>query len=588
MRGELDWIVMKALEKDRNRRYETANAFAIDVQRYLADESVLACPPSVGYRVGKFVRRNKRTLAWAALLGAMLLVVAGTLGWVARDRATQRGRNAGAIAVLLEQCEASLQGDRPDRAALALAEAERRAADGGAEDLADRLARCRDDLELLRALDAIDTLRWTWARGALPDPGVVVAQWRVALANYGVALDEERAAEAAEQITRSRVRDRVLTALDLWLAAKRSVGGQVAVRAILRYADRDAYREAVRDAVAARDFPRFPALAGQPEALAQPARFAVVLGQLHGVSAERGRAVLQSALSSRPGNLFVLMALGQSYPTNDPVGARESVRWFQAATAAHPENVAALNNLGVALFDFGDRDGAIAAYRDAIRADPLFARGHYNLGNALKTKGQLNEAITALREAIRVDPGYAEARFHVGGALWEKGDRDGALACFQEAARLHPKDARAHNNLGFVLQATRDWEGAVTAYQEAIRLDANLEPAHGNLASILATGPDRVRDGKRAVHLATRACALTAWKNPRALANLAVAYAEVGDFAKGIELQKKALSFPAYAKEFGKVAQERLELFARKHPYRDPGVAPDELGAPPPEVRPKE
>src|SRR5687767_8669672 len=46
VRGELDWIVMKALEKDRNRRYETANVFAMDVQRYLADEPVLASPPS--------------------------------------------------------------------------------------------------------------------------------------------------------------------------------------------------------------------------------------------------------------------------------------------------------------------------------------------------------------------------------------------------------------------------------------------------------------------------------------------------------------------------------------------------------------
>src|SRR5262249_49339524 len=59
VRGELDWIVMKALEKDRNRRYETANSFAQDIQRYLADEPVLACPPSAGYRLRKFARRNK-------------------------------------------------------------------------------------------------------------------------------------------------------------------------------------------------------------------------------------------------------------------------------------------------------------------------------------------------------------------------------------------------------------------------------------------------------------------------------------------------------------------------------------------------
>src|SRR5262249_34780699 len=59
VRGELDWIVMKALEKDRSRRYETANGFAMDVQRYLADEPVLAGPPSAWYRLRQIVRRNK-------------------------------------------------------------------------------------------------------------------------------------------------------------------------------------------------------------------------------------------------------------------------------------------------------------------------------------------------------------------------------------------------------------------------------------------------------------------------------------------------------------------------------------------------
>src|SRR5262249_17395455 len=63
VRGELDWIVMKALEKDRNRRYETANGLAGDIQRYLADESVLACPPSAGYRLRKFARRHKVAFA---------------------------------------------------------------------------------------------------------------------------------------------------------------------------------------------------------------------------------------------------------------------------------------------------------------------------------------------------------------------------------------------------------------------------------------------------------------------------------------------------------------------------------------------
>src|SRR5262245_3728035 len=68
VRGELNWIVMKALEKDRNRRYETASGLAADIQRYLNDEPVQACPPSALYRFRKFARRNQRKLAVAGLI----------------------------------------------------------------------------------------------------------------------------------------------------------------------------------------------------------------------------------------------------------------------------------------------------------------------------------------------------------------------------------------------------------------------------------------------------------------------------------------------------------------------------------------
>src|SRR5262245_11004129 len=78
VRGELDWIVMKALEKDRNRRYESASAFAADVRRYLNDEPVLACPPSVWYRFRKFAGRNKTALVAATAVSlAVVVTVAG-------------------------------------------------------------------------------------------------------------------------------------------------------------------------------------------------------------------------------------------------------------------------------------------------------------------------------------------------------------------------------------------------------------------------------------------------------------------------------------------------------------------------------
>src|SRR6266849_728822 len=78
VRGELDWIAMKCLEKDRNRRYETATGIAADVQRYLDDEPVQACPPSAWYRLRKFARRNRGPVAAGLALAALLVL--GTVG----------------------------------------------------------------------------------------------------------------------------------------------------------------------------------------------------------------------------------------------------------------------------------------------------------------------------------------------------------------------------------------------------------------------------------------------------------------------------------------------------------------------------
>jgi tetratricopeptide (TPR) repeat protein len=83
LRGELDWIVMKALEKDRDRRYESASAFAADVQRYLNDEAVAACPPSAGYRLRKYVRRNRRALATVGIVAVGLVAATAVSTWQA-------------------------------------------------------------------------------------------------------------------------------------------------------------------------------------------------------------------------------------------------------------------------------------------------------------------------------------------------------------------------------------------------------------------------------------------------------------------------------------------------------------------------
>ena len=93
MRGDLDWIVMKALEKDRTRRYESAGALQLDVRRYLDDQPVSAVAPSVMYTMSKFVRRNKAGLLVAAVIMAILVCGTAVSSWQA-VRATQQAARA--------------------------------------------------------------------------------------------------------------------------------------------------------------------------------------------------------------------------------------------------------------------------------------------------------------------------------------------------------------------------------------------------------------------------------------------------------------------------------------------------------------
>ena len=126
-RGELDWIVMKALEKDRNRRYESASSLAADVQRYLCDEPVQACPPSAWYRFRKFARRNKRAVVSALVVTLAILLTSVIL----------------AVSNVLIRQEQARTADEKDRAEKAQKLAE------------DRAEEIRQGLERLKAANAL-------------------------------------------------------------------------------------------------------------------------------------------------------------------------------------------------------------------------------------------------------------------------------------------------------------------------------------------------------------------------------------------------------------------------------------------------
>jgi eukaryotic-like serine/threonine-protein kinase len=178
VRGDLDWIVMKALEKDRRRRYETPDAFAGDVARHLRNEPVLASSPSVPYLVGKFARRHKAGLCVAAALLWVLLAGAAVSTWQA-VRATRAERAQSLLRRQAEQARADerqLRLQAEAREKIMQAEAFVR---NGSLDEADKVMRTMSPL-----LDELNASNAAAIHCSLGDWDGRLAQWQGAATNY--------------------------------------------------------------------------------------------------------------------------------------------------------------------------------------------------------------------------------------------------------------------------------------------------------------------------------------------------------------------------------------------------------------------
>jgi tetratricopeptide (TPR) repeat protein len=461
-----------------NRTLDIPSTPADSLDAGLAAERAVALAREAEQR-----KHRKVQLALAAALVALLLG-GGAFAWWRNEQAQagreRDARNAEAVAALLRQAEEALVGGDAARAAVALDAAKKRSAEGGAEKQAQRLRGLEADLTLVRDLDAVDQFAWTVVENQFPNAEDMAARIREALARFGADPEAESADDAAARVSASVVRERIVSALD-WLLGQKTIG----VRALLRRVDADPYRDAIRDAVLADDGAQFAQLADQPAALEQPPEFTAHLGGSQGLAVQRRRQLLQAALSHRPGDLRLLMMVGETYPINQEEGANERLRWFQAAVAAAPAMPAAHINLAFALKDKGQLDEAITCLRKAIEIDPKYAPAHYNLGVALKDKGQVDEAIACYQKAIALDPKFPMAHVNLGAVLLTKGQVDEAIACDKKAIALDPKDAKAHVALGTALGNKGQVDEAIACYQKAIELDPKFAPAHVGLGAAL-------------------------------------------------------------------------------------------------------
>jgi serine/threonine protein kinase/Flp pilus assembly protein TadD len=527
VRGELDWIVMKALEKDRNRRYETANGFAMDVQRYLADESVQACPPSAWYRLRKFARRNRAPLVTASAFVVAALLAVGSVAWIVRDRANrqaeaehERSQRQGRLSTRVDQILADVERlSREQKWPEALAAAQRAEAvlaSGEADEgTQQRVGEVLRDLTFVVRLDRIRLDRATNpAEANSPfNDSRAVEDYAQAFRGYGVDVEQFTAAMAITRLKGlSALVPPVIAALDDWAEARRrkfgmSDPGWTALVAIERGIDTDPFRAQLWDLLGQPVTPESQAklgrLAESVDVRAQSAPTLVMLAQMLAnmqladsaiqilrdgqyeypadfwLNSELGSQLgrkgdtdairyLSVALAIRPDSVKAHYGLGFTLHRQGKLN--EAATCFRKIVEVDPTNVSALYTLGAILRDLKKPDEASVCFRKCIELAPNSATGHHGLGAVLGDLNRLDEAIAYQQKAIELDPKFPPPHVSLGFALLQQNKLDEGIACFQKAIELDPKYAAAHTWLGSALERKGLIEEAIAERREAVRL----------------------------------------------------------------------------------------------------------------------
>jgi tetratricopeptide (TPR) repeat protein len=583
VRGELDWIVMKALEKDRNRRYETASAFAADVMHYLHDEAVQACPPSAWYRFRKFTRRQKRGLAMAACVVLALAGLAGGMGWALRDRAAreegierERLAREEALDQAVEQTLAEtrpLMEQRKWPEALDVVErADKLLAVAGRVERPPRLLELRKDLSMAERLEHIygglkpGRMAMVSVAGGAGSTGMTQAEqifaevefytgreqdarFARAFREFGIDLEALEPAEAAARLGRTNIGPALVKALGQWAPLRERARGEndpgwKKLIEIARQADPDPRRNRCREALLRRDRQALEQLADTvPIRQVPPATLCLLAITVREVGAlDKAMDLLRRAQHEYPTDLWINDTLGAfSWNAFRPPRMDDALRFYSIALTLRPTRPQLHLMVAHILSGKGAVEDAVLEYSKAIDLDPKAALLWNNRAFAYARVGQYDKALADFTSAIALEPKQAYLWSNRGWTYRELHQYDKAVADCSKAIELDPNMAAAWNNRGAAYADLHQYEKALTDCSKAIELDPKMATAwnvRGGVYGALHQYEKALTDCSKAIELDPRKAG--AWSNRGGAYVLVAQYDKaLADFTSAIALEPK-------------------------------------------------
>ncbi len=528
--GELDWIVMKSLEKDRTRRYESASALTADIEHHLNDEPVDACPPSWSYRFRKFARRNRAAIVTAFLVTLSLLIGISVATWqavaAARDRERAQAAEQQAL-VALRRAD--------DEATIAKA-----VSDFLQNDL---LGMARSDAQATAKIspDPNITIRTALDRAAERTAGRFADQPRVEAAirfTIGTAFDSLGEYEKATQHHRLAVKLRRQVFGNEHPDTIESMGTLADnLRRRGRYsASVDLHRQILEICEQSLGVEH-------PETLAQTNRLAAALFEFR--QPEEAEQLLRRAMpiQERVGGLenpittamlnnLALSINGQRRPAEaEPLFRRVLATMRRVRGEEAPETADALSNLAVTLLNQQQHAEAETLVRRALKIrerisgpeHPLTLMNMRILSSLLVAQERYEEAEAHLIKGLKIikqklGPSHPYTEMTKQGLIqcytshsWKlstsvvPADRDPLLALQTARALLElaPEDANAHANLGVAMYRNDDYSHAVEALEKARDMLGGDDPHHRFFLAMAYARSGRKDDAQAEFTLAT-------------------------------------------------------------------------------------